>query len=906
MIAALASRLRLEPEELRQAFIDGGMLFAFTASYTLVRTARDAYFLAELPVTTLPWVYLAVGLLAFVIAGAFERATHRFATCKTLGVLSLGSAVVLLAFAWLMGRGVSWGPIALYLWVNVYGLLLMVQFWVFVNSGSDPREAKRILGIVGGGGIVGGLVGGALAAPLAAFGLPMLLVVGAALLLAVPPQVYRGSRQGHLPATEPEVEDPEEETVPPVRHPYVRWLALASLCSVVVTGLLDYQFKVALQQRIPEPERLATFIGQFYIAINLASLIVQLFATRWALQRFGAGWSAAVLPAGITVGALATVALPGLIPVVATRLWDQMERQSLNRSAIELFYFPLSPGLRRRVKSAIGAGLERLGDALAGGLLIAIAAFAGSGVRTLAIAVLALLAVWAVAWLGVRRGYVFQLARNLRRMNLHHEREMISLREASLLVEMKRLLEHPFERLVLHGLELIEESAPETLPEHLPALLEHASPRVRARAVALAGKWGGEAFRPALAARLEDEDPDVRLAALRASHARGELDPLEAVRGFLESDDPRHRRAALLYAAENAGPVDDARLLALCERRLRDGTVEDHAAVAEALGRRPAGTMLHALLDRLLRHPQRAVRVAAYGSAGRLRRRADVPILIEALTRSGEREAARAALVAYADGVSGTLSDWLSDRSVPSPVRRELPRVLGEIGTQEAANGLMRCREREDVRLAYRILKACNRIRAADKRVRFDAALAGEDLELDARAYGFALVHSRACPEQMAPRSPERLLLTVLGERMDQALDRVFRRLALLYPPRTLYDAWRGLSGDRRQRGNAIEYLENALAPAHRALVLPLVNAGSDEERLRFVEQRWGFRPLAYDDSLEQILGSEDVWLRAVALQVIGTRRDRRMLTQVEANLGASNALVREIAAWAVAAIALG
>ena len=59
----LAQALRLDPGETRRALFLAGILFALTGSYTLVKTARDALFLAQLPAATLPYVYLGVGVL---------------------------------------------------------------------------------------------------------------------------------------------------------------------------------------------------------------------------------------------------------------------------------------------------------------------------------------------------------------------------------------------------------------------------------------------------------------------------------------------------------------------------------------------------------------------------------------------------------------------------------------------------------------------------------------------------------------------------------------------------------------------------------------------------------------------------------------------------------------------------
>ena len=81
---------------------------------------------------------------------------------------------------------------------------------------------------------------------------------------------------------------------------------------------------------------------------------------------------------------------------------------------------------------------------------------------------LGLIVVWIAAWLGVRRGYVRELGLNLRRLNLDPRGARISLRESQVLEEMTRLIESPHNRLVMHGIELLEEAAPERLREWLP------------------------------------------------------------------------------------------------------------------------------------------------------------------------------------------------------------------------------------------------------------------------------------------------------------------------------------------------------------------------------------------------------------------------------------------------------
>src|SRR6185436_2632328 len=405
MLSRLARAVQLEADELRRALLLGGLLFALTGSYTLVKTARDALFLSTLPATLLPWVFLGVGGLALVSSVAFTVSTQKKSAPVTLAAGSLVTALVLGVFAAIVESGQRWVPIAFYLWVNVYGLILISQFWIFTNTVSNPREAKRTFGIIGTGGVLGGLFGGLLAAPLVrTFGLGGLLVASAAITAVLAWGALAVSRR---PSVIVEGTEETPEHVPkPLAVPYVRWLALSALFSVVVSGLLDFAFKLDLQQRYADGAGLASFLGMFYTVVNLASLIIQVFMTRWALQVLGAGWSASILPAGVGLLSLVHVFIPGFAVVVSARLWDQVMRQTLNRSSIELFYFPLEPALRRRARAFIQAGLERVADGLAGVVILLLGLFTPVTGTNVMILCGVLVLMWVAAWLRVRKGYV--------------------------------------------------------------------------------------------------------------------------------------------------------------------------------------------------------------------------------------------------------------------------------------------------------------------------------------------------------------------------------------------------------------------------------------------------------------------------------------------------------------------
>ena len=57
--------------------------------------------------------------------------------------------------------------VGFYLFGQIYGILLISQFWTLANIIFDPRQAKRLFGFIGGGASLGGIAGGGITSLLA-------------------------------------------------------------------------------------------------------------------------------------------------------------------------------------------------------------------------------------------------------------------------------------------------------------------------------------------------------------------------------------------------------------------------------------------------------------------------------------------------------------------------------------------------------------------------------------------------------------------------------------------------------------------------------------------------------------------------------------------------------------------
>src|SRR5262245_50792802 len=99
----------IRPEERRTALAACLTLFGIIASHTILETARDALFLARLPPSQLPWVYLAMALAAVALAQVPTRKLPALfgptALSATLGLMA-GVTAVFWALPWLRS---DWG-----------------------------------------------------------------------------------------------------------------------------------------------------------------------------------------------------------------------------------------------------------------------------------------------------------------------------------------------------------------------------------------------------------------------------------------------------------------------------------------------------------------------------------------------------------------------------------------------------------------------------------------------------------------------------------------------------------------------------------------------------------------------------------------------------------------------------
>ncbi|MEO1170920.1 MAG: Npt1/Npt2 family nucleotide transporter, partial [Myxococcota bacterium] len=334
------------------------------------KAARDALFLSSFSITDLPTVVIASSIVSVIVVVATARLFSTFGPATVVPTAFVLSAVLLLVEWSLLERMPRVIAIAAYLHFAVFGLVLISGIWSVVNERFDPRTAKARVGRIALGATVGGVLGGLLAERVAAmYSLAALLPILSLISVAGAGLVVLIGRDPSLRKQKPPAEPSRNGFAVLGKNRYLREIAALLLVVTVAAGFLDYVFKAEASAALEDREVLMRFFAGFYTALGVATFLIQSTLANSVLRRFGIARTVSVLPAAVALGAVGLVAAPGLIAATLARGGESALRSSLFRTGYELLYTPVSEADRRATKTIIDAGFDRLGDAVAGGLI---------------------------------------------------------------------------------------------------------------------------------------------------------------------------------------------------------------------------------------------------------------------------------------------------------------------------------------------------------------------------------------------------------------------------------------------------------------------------------------------------------------------------------------------------------
>ena len=290
--------------------------------------------------------------------------------------------------------------IVYYLWVGMFGVFVVAQFWTFCADIYTDERGKRMLpfiaigatsGAAAGSWLVDLLVDGGVV-PTEALLLVAIVPLGASIMLVH--LVEQRERRQPLPENELQRGEQQKPAVTAARASLwsgaklvlaSKFLLLAALVTLftnwVNTNGENLLFRViqealateAEQQGVAAGEAMLVFIrdgttafyGNFYFWVNMVALLLQAFVASRLLKYGGFAAILLILP----VIALMSYSVMALLPVLAVvklmKIAENATDYSLNNTSRQVLWLPVSSAMKFRGKPAIDTLYVRLGDGLA-------------------------------------------------------------------------------------------------------------------------------------------------------------------------------------------------------------------------------------------------------------------------------------------------------------------------------------------------------------------------------------------------------------------------------------------------------------------------------------------------------------------------------------------------------------
>jgi AAA family ATP:ADP antiporter len=355
-------------------------VFLILTTYYILKPVREALILgqgsAELK------TYLSVGQVALLSIAVpyYGRLVSRLPRRQLLSVVTYFFVACLVAF-YVFGRaGVPVG-IAYFLWIGVFNLMIVAQFWSFANDLYSRDEGERLFPIVGFGASLGAVLGAVIAGWLIRpLGVYQLLLVGAALLAAQLQVTNYIDAQSPMRSTKPAEKDhaaPQPGTnafAMVFRTPYLLLIALMLLLNATVDATGEY----ILGSIVSDAARdyvaagksgglnvegvIGAFYSRYFALINITSLLLQLFVVSRVVKHLGVSNAVAILPALSLVAYNVLAFVPGLWAVLAAKVSEKGTDYSLSNTVRNMLFLPCTREEKYSAKQAIDSFFFRMGD----------------------------------------------------------------------------------------------------------------------------------------------------------------------------------------------------------------------------------------------------------------------------------------------------------------------------------------------------------------------------------------------------------------------------------------------------------------------------------------------------------------------------------------------------------------
>ena len=430
--------------------------FSFVAISITGGAARDAYFLNMVDKKYLPLMFLAVAIVLFIVIEIYSRLSKN----KDLSTIVSGTGVIFIATLFAIQKNLDgWVIPFLYVWKEVIDAIIITQFWLIASQVFDPRQAKRLFGLLGAGGALAAfIIGSSIKQFVSIFGSENLLFATMSFLLVVILMAnlirpYRNTNEQKNKGQKKDVHKDSEKSF----TPYLKSLAIIISLAAVASRIVDYQFKITAVAAFPNQDDLVNFFGQYYAVTGIATMIIQLFITSRRLSRFGIIVAILVLPTLFMFGASGFLVSPVLAAVYISKFSDQVFRFTLHNASIQLLWIPVKNTIKTRLKPFIEGSIRAGLEGVSGILIFLLITIFNVPIQYLSLGIILIAIYWIQKSFKLKKLYIKQLQSAIEKRELNFEELTLDIQDEAMVKTINSALNNDDESQQILALEMIKD-----------------------------------------------------------------------------------------------------------------------------------------------------------------------------------------------------------------------------------------------------------------------------------------------------------------------------------------------------------------------------------------------------------------------------------------------------------------
>jgi AAA family ATP:ADP antiporter len=396
----------VRPGEGGTALLLAANVFLLLCAYYLLKVAREPLILMGGGAEVKSYASAGQSVLLIGVGAIYGALARRVDRMRLIATVTLFFASNLVLF-WFLGKQKLPLGVPFYLWVGIFNLTVIAQFWAFAADIYDEEKGKRLFPVLGIGSSIGAVAGAALSNRLIKIGPFGLMLLAAVILvgcLGITLIVHRRSREEDRKAEKKEDEPlgGENGFKLLLKDRYLLLIGALALILNAVNSTGEYMLDRTLLHSAAEGAAKAglttdQFVGaykaRYFAYVNVLGVTLQLFVVSRIIKYIGIRKALFIMPivAGAFYGGVAVAPVLGI--VLAAKVAENGLDYSLQNTAAQALWLPTAREAKYKVKQVVDTFLVRAGD-VASAALVWVGAHLAFGTRTFAMANLVLIGIW--------------------------------------------------------------------------------------------------------------------------------------------------------------------------------------------------------------------------------------------------------------------------------------------------------------------------------------------------------------------------------------------------------------------------------------------------------------------------------------------------------------------------------